>query len=806
MKRIIYIILLIFTTLNVFSDNTGKVNSSLSGKITNEKGETLIGATIYFPEMKTGTTTDDKGTYKIGNLPNTQLLIQISAVGYKTITENIGLEQTNVRNFSLEESVVEINEVVVTGQNTAIQALKTPSPVSIVSHTKLKQNSYSNIIDALSQQPGVSQITTGSGISKPVIRGLGYNRVVVMNDGIRQEGQQWGDEHGIEMDEYGVDRVEILKGPASLVYGSDAMAGVINMISAPVLPEGKMKLNILGEYQTNNGLTGFSANFAGHKSSFIWDARLSLKQAHSYQNKYDGYVYNSGYNEQSFSALAGINKYWGYSHLILSSYHLTPGIVEGERDSLTGKFLKPTLDNNGDETEVVATNPDMKSYDHQMPYQQIYHYKAVWNNNIFIGNGSLKSTIGYQQNRRQEFEDVAHPDQYGLYFKLHTINYSLNYQLPNDKLFDLSFGANGMYQKSLNMGTEFLIPSYRLFDYGLYAIASKTIDKLYINGGIRFDQRHINSDALYLNDDALSNASDPGASERFRAFSKNFQGASGSIGLSYKISETLNTKINFSSGFRAPNISELSANGVHEGTIRYELGNLNLKQENSFQVDYELSYNTKHISASVNLFSNIISNYIFSRKLNNTQGGDSIIDGYDCFVFDSGKARLFGGEFSLDIHPHPLDWLHIENNFSYVNSQITNQPDSMRYLPFTPAPKWNFILKTDIKRVSQNIRNGYVSFGLEHDFRQNHIYSAFSTETETPAYTLLNAGLGFDVTDRKNNTLFSLVISGTNLADVAYQNHLSRLKYAGENLVNGRTGVYNMGRNFTAKLIIPVDF
>ena len=237
-----------------------------------------------------------------------------------------------------------------------------------------------------------------------------------------------------------------------------------------------------------------------------------------------------------------------------------------------------------------------------------------------------------------------------------------------------------MYQKSLNMGTEFLIPSYRLFDYGLYAIASKTIDKLYINGGIRFDQRHINSDALYLNDDALSNASDPGASERFRAFSKNFQGASGSIGLSYKISETLNTKINFSSGFRAPNISELSANGVHEGTIRYELGNLNLKQENSFQVDYELSYNTKHISASVNLFSNIISNYIFSRKLNNTQGGDSIIDGYDCFVFDSGKARLFGGEFSLDIHPHPLDWLHIENNFSYVNSQITNQPDSMTTL------------------------------------------------------------------------------------------------------------------------------
>ena len=140
-----------------------------------------------------------------------------------------------------------------------------------------------NIIDALATQPGISQITTGSGISKPVIRGLGYNRVVVVSDGIRQEGQQWGDEHGIEIDEFDVSKVEILKGPASLMYGSDAMAGVINMFTAPVLPQGKKQLNVLTNYQTNNGLMAYSLNFAGHKNVFVWDLRYSHKQAHAYQ-------------------------------------------------------------------------------------------------------------------------------------------------------------------------------------------------------------------------------------------------------------------------------------------------------------------------------------------------------------------------------------------------------------------------------------------------------------------------------------------------------------------------------------------
>jgi len=264
---------------------TNTSNARLSGKVTDKAtGESLPGVSIYFPDLKTGTLTKPDGTYSIGKLPATRLLVEIRFVGYKMMTEQIDLTLNQTLDFKLDISVTEISEVVVTGQSGGIENNRTPSPIAVVPRTQMLQNSSGNIIDALSKVPGISQVTTGPGISKPVIRGMGYNRVVVVNDGVRQEGQQWGDEHGIEIDGNSVSRVEILKGPASLAYGSDAMAGVINMISAPTLPEGTINGNISTNYQTNNGLIDYSANLAGNKNGLIWDARYSNKMAHSYQN------------------------------------------------------------------------------------------------------------------------------------------------------------------------------------------------------------------------------------------------------------------------------------------------------------------------------------------------------------------------------------------------------------------------------------------------------------------------------------------------------------------------------------------
>ena len=782
--------------------NTITTHASLSGKVTNKSsGESLPGVSIYFPDLKTGTLTNSDGTYSLNKLPATKLLVQVSFVGYKMKTEEIDLSKTTSYDFEMEESVTEISEVVVTGQPHGIEHKRTPSPIEVVPHTQLLQNSSTNIIDALSNVPGVSQVTTGAGISKPVIRGLGYNRVVVINDGIRQEGQQWGDEHGIEIDQYGINHVEILKGPASLAYGSDAMAGVINMISAPTLPDGTIRGNLISNYQTNNGLIGYSANLAGNKNGLIWNARYSNKIAHAYENKYDGPVYNSGFRENATSALLGINRAWGFSHLHLSLYQLEPGIMEGERDNLTGQFLKPVTLENGEEGEEIATSSDFNSYQPGAPFQKIAHYKAAWNNSFFIGKSNLQTTFGFQQNQRKEFED---PDAYGLYFQLNTLNYDVKYIFPEINNWKFTTGVNGMWQQSKNKGTEFLVPAYKLFDSGIFGIVSKKWGNFDFSGGIRFDQRSETGNALYLNDDEVVSASDPDATERFAAFDKTFRGVSGSLGATYQISRSAYTKLNISRGFRSPNIAELGSNGEHEGTQRYEIGNPDLKPETSLQFDWAIGLNTEHVSAELDLFDNTVNHYIFSHKLNAVAGGDSLVEDIPVFEFSDGKAHLYGVEFHIDIHPHPWDWLHFENTFSYVKGTLKNQPDSSQYLPLIPAPRWVSEIKVDFNSVNHFLANAYVKFGIDNTWEQNHFYAAYGTETRTPGYTLLNFGAGTDFV-RGRKTWCSLFISVNNLSDVAYQNHLSRLKYSGTNNATGRTGIYNMGRNISFKLLIPID-
>ena len=333
---------------------------------------------------------------------------------------------------------LKLNELVVTGVTGDTKLKNSTFPISIVTGKDLRSTASTNIIDAIAHQPGMSQITTGSGISKPIIRGLGYNRIITMSEGVRQEGQQWGDEHGIEADANNVNSVEILKGPASLMYGSDAMAGVVILHSAPTLPEGEMQANIGTEYQTNNGLLGYTLNFGGNQKGFVWDARFSGKMAHAYKNKYDGYVPGSQFKEMAGRLMLGLNKTWGHSRLIWTTIHQTPGIIEGERDHESG--------------ELIAESDNLKSYGKSLPYQQIKHYKLVWDNSLNLSHGWLKMIIGYQQNRRQEYEEHHHEHEHeehgelepALYFKLHTLTYDVRYLTHEFNGWKLSSGVQGM--------------------------------------------------------------------------------------------------------------------------------------------------------------------------------------------------------------------------------------------------------------------------------------------------------------------------------------------------------------------------
>ncbi len=240
MKTLLFII--VISAFTLFSSSTiaqKNVRYSLSGKITDSSGAPLPGASVYIPDLKKGSIADVNGNYDLTTVPAGTFLVEIKYIGYKTITENINFNQDKTQNFQMEIAVVEESAIVVTGSSRATSIIRNPVPIVAVNKKFLQQNLNTNIIDAIATVPGVSEVTTGPNVSKPFIRGLGFNRILTLYDGVRLEGQQWGDEHGIEVDENTVDRVEVVKGPASLIYGSDALAGVVNLIPANPPAAGK---------------------------------------------------------------------------------------------------------------------------------------------------------------------------------------------------------------------------------------------------------------------------------------------------------------------------------------------------------------------------------------------------------------------------------------------------------------------------------------------------------------------------------------------------------------------------------------
>ena len=631
--------------------------------------------------------------------------------------------------------------VVVTGLTGDSRLSDTPSAVSVLDANAIKSNASGNIIDAIARIPGLSQISTGGSISKPVIRGLGYNRVVVIADGLRQEGQQWGDEHGIEIDGNGVHSAEIIKGPASLMYGSDALAGVIIFHPEPNPVPGTFTGGFSSEYQSNNGLAAYSLYHGGNMNGVVWNLRFSDKYAHAYRNAVDGLVPGTQFRERAVTGRLGLNRKWGFARVTLGYYHLTPGMTEGYEE---GVLEGPT------------------GYGIAIPFQQVRHYKAVSDNTFLVGNGRIKALVGYQLNRRQEFEEEA--DEAELDFKLGTLNYDVKYISADWNGWKLSTGVGGMYQQSENLAEEVLIPAYRLFDAGLFATATKALDKIHFSGGVRGDIRWLHS---FAREDA------------FVDFRRSFPGLTGSVGVVYSPARNLNLRANLARGFRAPNLSELASNGVHEGTVRYEIGNRELKPEFSLQGDLGGDVATEHFSAVAALFCNRIDHYIYAGRT----GGS--VDGYEVYQYQSDNALLYGVEASADIHP--VHRLHLEGQFSYVRGTFGGND-----MPLVPAPRLGGEIKWELTHHGKVLNNSYLAFRVDHNFRQDHFLPG--TETASEAYTLLGFSAATDIL-RKGRRVASLSLIADNLADVAYTDHLSRLKYV---------GLRNPGRNITVKLEIPI--
>jgi len=767
MKKLQLISLVILYTLlgntvfaNVLKDIKGKVTDA-------SNNQTLPGATIFIPDLKVSAITNNDGEFTLNNLPaKGNYLIEVHYVGYKTATKIVNFANATGLEFSLQPTAIETKEIVITGNIISSTSKRNSASSAVVGKDQLLQPS-SNLIDALTKVPGVSQITTGPSISKPVIRGLGYNRIVTLDDGIKQQGQQWGDEHGIEIDQFKSDRIEILRGAASLMYGSDALGGVINILEPTTAPQGQVKGEFITNYATNNGLTANSLMLNGNENGFVWRARGTYKNAYSFKTP-TGYFPNSGFNETDLSGMVGLNKSWGYSHLNVSSFRNNIG------------FYEPALDNNGnfvkEDGEAFITS-DFKNRTLDFPRQDIRHFKIALNNNFILGNGNLKADFGYQQNQRREMEESSEPS---LFFDLKTYNADLKYYLHETNGWQPVFGLSADAGKSKNKADdEFLIPDYNTYGIGVFAFAKKNWENNTFSIGARYDFRKNDGKQLIKDGEEI-----------FAPFQNKFSNVSGALGYTHQFNEEWNFKANAGSAFRAPNPAELASNGVHEGTFRYEIGNSNLNPERSYQVDAALEYEGKIVSASASIYNNYVHNFIYASNNGETITAEGNL--YPVYRYGQVNANLYGAEATLTIHPVPF--IHFENTFGYVHAQNTslNKP-----LSFIPAGTLRNELRFEPKLKGTN--DAYLSVGINSAFKQTRVDEVF--ETPTSGYTLLNAGIG--ATFNLGKQPVKLSVSANNILNQKYYDALSRYKPGRLDYQNPNFGIYNVGRNITFGLYVP---
>jgi iron complex outermembrane receptor protein len=630
-----------------------------------------------------------------------------------------------------------LDEVIV---STAFNKIQSQN-VMKVEHTTIKemqQKGTATLIEGLATIPGVSQISTGTSIGKPVIRGLSGNRVLVYSQGVRLENQQFGDEHGLGLNDAGIESVEVIKGPASLLYGSDALGGVLYFNPEKFAEAGTFKANFNQKLFSNTLGSNSSLGLKTSTENWKFLVRGTYNTHSDYKIAESDRVTNTRYNETDFKT--GI----GYSNSKFSSIF---------------RYNYNDLDLGIPENGIAEQTTSKKT---EFPKQGVFNHLLSLNNIFFFEKSKLDVDLGYISNDRSEFEDsnVA-----VLHMKLETFNYDAKYHLPKIGKFESIVGIQGMHQTNANSGEEYLIPDATTNDFGVFGTGIYEWKSNAIQAGLRFDNRNISTMAHGIS----------GEEGSFDALDKSFDSFNASLGYKTNLSKDFILRANLASGFRAPNLAELTSNGVHEGTNRYESGNPNLKTEQNIQTDLNLEYKSSHFEFFANGFYNHVNNYIY------TSPTGEIIDYNDVFEYIQNDAKLYGGEIGLHFHPHPLDWLHYETSFETV----TGKKQDGDYLPLIPANNWNNTIRTDFK-INNWLEDGFATLNVSTTFNQDNV-SGF--ETKTNGYTLLNLGFGGKV--KLGKTAFDINLNANNLLDKEYTAHLSRLK---------TDGIPNMGRNIVLGL------
>jgi len=745
MKNIITILMLIFS-ITAFSQN------SLKGYISDYSTlDKLPNAYIYVGELHKTCISDTNGYFELQHLPNGIFTVQFSYVGYETDIRKINFSSnTSEIQISLHPSFVESQEIVISAGSSSAQHENAIKIESIKAEVLEKQDGMS-LMANLSHQPGVSVISKGPGVVSPVIRGLSTTNILVLNNDIRMENFQFSENHPFLIDEAGIDQIEIIKGPASLLYGSDAIGGIINVIKEKPAPVGTIIGDINLKYFGNTKGIQSNIGVKGSSNDFFWGLRAEQKTHADYKQGCDRFVPNSRFNAQSAHGFVGLHKsfasfklYYDYNQTQLGL--VVPGaiplVIAGERK-----------------------NSDW--------YQDLTDHMLISKNKFFLNRWQLDANLSYQLNHRKLITDHNDAVYINTDMLLQTYTYELKAKWNPTDGQSLIIGYSGMHQFNVNKeAPDHVLPNYYLNDNSLFALLQYNFGRRFHSQlGLRYDMRTIDvplqeKSGLYKN---------IGTKTMIDALSKQYSNLSGSLGFTYDLSKQWLLRINLASAYRSPNIAELTQDGMHGN--RYEQGNSDLVAQRNYELDMSTHYHIKKFKFDLALFHNYINNYIFLSPTS-----DSTIAGAPIYKYQQSASTLYGLETGFEYFI--LKNLNLHATFAH----ITGIQENKDYLPFIPQDKFhlNLILK---KSKLWFMQHAYLNLGADYVLKQNKP-SPF--ETYSPAYQILNMNLGSQIFVFNQLMIWQLSIS--NLLDTMYIDHLSTLK---------PMAYYNIGRSVNLSIKIP---
>jgi iron complex outermembrane receptor protein len=723
---------------------------TISGKVADSAGTGLIHVRIVVLEASRSAETDAGGSYSIPNVADGTWGVSFSAVGFAPVVRRITLAGKDVEvNVVMRQSLIELPDLQVTATPIATSVLTSPQPTAVLSGTELRTEQAPSLGETLKMVPGVHSLSTGIGVGKPVIRGLTSNRVLVLDDGQRLETAQWGDEHSPNIETANAERIEVIKGPASVLYGSDALGGVINVIprELPTAEPGVTVVHgtISGAYGTNNREPDGSILLEGANGGFGFRVTGSGRTSKNVKTP-DYELWNSANRAAGGSGTLGLRGAWG---------------------SVTGTFSQRN-------EKIQLTDEDPA----ETPTQRIETSRGRVDLTLPLGASRLEADAGYERNRRRELADPETSEvDLGLLTKTWTGGAHLHHA-PLGKLNGI-IGVSGLRNSFDKFGAETLIPNSTAYNIGAYAFEQMESGRLGVSFGLRADHRHLDVEA----DSELGNA----------ASIRNYNSVTGNVGLLFHVTEPVALVLNVGRGYRAPSNFDLFSNGVHEGTVAFEKGNPDLKVETSVNADLALRVQSSKVRMEVGGFLNYINDFIYTVPSGTTDPGS----GFQIFNTTQGDARLLGFEASLEYHP--VQVLHLQGSADYTRGTNTTTDNP---LPLMPPFRATYLARFE-GRSRRNFLTPYLSVSGETNgkqTRQDPAEAEFYADAfggagyQSKAYTLANVGAGFGVLAGASTVRIDLQLR--NIFDKAYADYLSRIK---TNALNP-----GMGRDFLAK--VSVDF